>query len=219
MTTGAAGRAVKLAAVTATIGALAGFALSAWMGAAPVGRMLPWVLGRGLGIASYLALTALTSIGLWQRHPAAQRWRWPAPLVRMRAHAALAAATVVLILGHVIALVLDSFAGVGVLGAVVPGASGFKSLAVALGTVSLYLAVLVGATAALAGRLTGRIWRPIHATAVAVFGLAWAHGLLAGSDAPRLRLMYAVTGAVVALLVVTRRLVPIGSRALERRPT
>lgn len=219
MTTGAAGRAVKLAAVTATIGALAGFALSAWMGAAPVGRMLPWVLGRGLGIASYLALTALTSIGLWQRHPAAQRWRWPAPLVRMRAHASLAAATIVLILGHVIALVLDSFAGVGVLGAVVPGASGFKSLAVALGTVSLYLAVLVGATAALAGRLTGRIWRPIHATAVAVFGLAWAHGLLAGSDAPRLRLMYAVTGAVVALLVVTRRLVPIGSRALERRPT
>lgn len=219
MRTGAAGTAVKLAVGTATTGALAGFALSTWIGAAPVGRMLPWVLGRGLGIASYLALTALTALGLWQRHPAAQRWRWPAPVVRIRAHAALAAATIVLILGHVIALVLDSFAGVGALGAVVPGASGFRPFAVALGTVSLYLAVLVGVTAALAGRLTGRIWRPVHATAIAVFGLAWAHGLLAGSDAPRLRLMYAVTGGVVALLVVTRRLVPIGSRALERQPT
>ena len=179
--------------------------------------MLPWILGRGLGIAAYLSLTALTALGLWLRHPAAQRWHWPAPASRLKVHAVLAAATLALIIGHVIVLVIDPFAGVGVLGAVAPGASGFRPFAVALGTISVYLALLVGTTAALAGRLTGRAWRPIHRIAGVVFGLAWAHGLLAGSDTPKLRLMYAVTGAMVALLAVTRRLVPASDRVLERR--
>ncbi|HET7310674.1 MAG TPA: hypothetical protein VFJ17_05050 [Mycobacteriales bacterium] len=211
--------AARLAAVTAVAGGLAGFAMSSWVGAAPVGRMLPWILGRGLGIASYLSLAALTALGLWLRHPLAQRWRWPAPATRIRLHAVLAAATVVLVTGHVVALVLDSFAGVGVLGAVVPGASGFRPFAVALGTVSLYLAVLVGGSAALAGRLTGRFWRPIHGAASVVFALAWTHGLLAGSDALRLRWMYAVTGGLVVLLALTRRLVPTSAYVRESAAT
>lgn len=211
--------AVKLAALTAAVGGLAGFVMSSWVGAAPIGRMLPWILGRGLGIAAYLSLAALTALGLWLRHPMAQRWQWPAPTTRIRLHAVLAAATVSLVLGHVVALVLDAFAGVGALGAVVPGASGFRPFAVALGTVSLYLAVLVGGSAALAGRLTGRVWRPIHVVASFVFALAWAHGLLAGSDAARLRLMYAVTGGLVAFLAVTRRLVPTSVHVSESRAT
>lgn len=217
MSAGGLRTAGKLAAATATVGGLSGFAMASWIGAAPVGHMLPWILGRGLGIAAYLSLTALTALGLWLRHPASQRWHWPAPATRIRIHAVLAAATVVLVLGHVVALVLDSFAGVGLLGAVVPGASGFRPFAVALGTVSLYVAVLVGASAALAGRVVGRVWQPLHRVALAVFGLAWAHGLLAGSDASRLRLMYAVTGGVVALLAVTRRWMPSARRAVERR--
>ena len=199
--------AAKVAGVAAALGGLGGFAASAWMGAAPVGRMLPWVLGRGLGIAAYLSLTALTVLGLWLRHPWSQRWRRPSPTTRIRAHAVLASATIVLVIGHIVALVLDSFAGVGVAGALIPGRSGFRPFAVALGTVSIYLAVLVGGSAALAGRLAGRAWRPIHRVAGMVFALALAHVLLAGSDTPRLRLMYAVTGGVVMLLAVSRRLV------------
>ena len=207
----------KAAAVTAGLGLLAGFATASLLGAAPVGRMLPWILGRGLGIAAYLSLTALTALGLWLRHPMAQRWQWPRPATRVRVHAVLAAATIVLVLGHVVALVLDSFAGVGLRGAVLPGGSGYRPFAVGLGTVSLYLAALVAASAALAGHVTGRAWRPIHQVALGVFGLAWGHGLLAGSDAPRLRLMYAVTGAVIAVMALTRRLVPAASRPPRRR--
>jgi len=125
-----------------------------------VNGMLPWILGRGLGIAAYLSLTALTLLGLWLRHPLAQRWQWPLAVTRIRMHAVLAASTVVLILGHVVALVLDKFAGVGVLGAVAPGASGYRPLAVALGTVSVYLALLVGASAALAAARRKRPRRP-----------------------------------------------------------
>jgi predicted ferric reductase len=207
----------KPAAATAAVGLLAGFGAASWMGAAPVGRMLPWILGRGLGIAAFLSLTALTVLGLWLRHPLAQRWRWPTPTTRIRVHAALAALTLVLVIGHIVALVLDSFAGVGWAGAIVPGRSGFRPFAVGLGTASVYLALLVGATAALAGRFFGRMWRRVHGAALLVFGLAWAHGLLSGSDTPRLRLMYGVTGGVVALLAVTRRLMPAVRRPLAGR--
>ena len=212
-------RTIKLATVLASLGVLAGFATASWVGAAPTRHMWPWIFGRGLGIAAYLALTALTGLGLWLRHPAAQRWSWPAPATRIRAHAVLAAMTLILILGHIVALVLDSFAHVGWLGAIVPGTSGYRPIAIALGTVSVYLFVVVGASAALAGRLTGRLWRPVHRAAVVVFGLAWTHGLLAGSDAPRLRAMYAVTGGAIAVLEVTRRIVPAGGAVREWQPS
>ena len=34
-------------------------------------KMLPWILGRSLGVATYLSLTAMVVLGLWLRHP----WR------------------------------------------------------------------------------------------------------------------------------------------------
>jgi len=202
--------------VATAIGVLGGYAVAAWFGAAPVGRMSPWVVGRGLGIAAYLALTLPTCMGLWLRHP----WRLrragvrPAPMSRL--HAVLAALTSVLIAGHVVALVLDSYAGVGIAGAAVPGQPGYRPFAVALGTMSVYLGRLVGGTAALAGRLFGRAWRPIHRVAFAVFGLSWLHGLLAGSDSPRLRMMYVASGVLVLSLGATSRLVP--RVVVRRRP-
>ena len=178
-------------------------------------HMLPWILGRGLGIAAYLSLTVLTCLGLWLRHPWRSRTGAGAPAKLLRVHAVLAAATGMLIVGHIVALVLDRYAGVGVAGAVVPGQSGYRPFAVALGTLSIYAGVLVGGTAALAGRLFGRAWRPVHRLAFAVFGLAWLHGLLAGSDSLRLHLMYVATGASVVVLGASSRL---ASRvALTRR--
>lgn len=168
-------------------------------------QMLPWILGRGLGIAAYLTLTGLTCLGLWLRHPWRARSRAaPGPLLRV--HAVLAALTGMLLVGHIVALVLDKYAGVGVAGALVPGQSGYRPLAVAFGTIAIYGGLLVGGTAALAGRLFGRAWRPIHRLAFAVFGLTWLHGLLAGSDALRLRWMYVATGALVVVLGATSRL-------------
>jgi DMSO/TMAO reductase YedYZ heme-binding membrane subunit len=195
--------------IVLTLGALSvgvGYVLTRWAAGSVPARMLPWILGRGLGIAAYIALVVVTLLGLWLRHP----WRLRRPLLtpaaHLRLHAALAATTVVLVTGHIIALVLDRFAGVGLVGAFVPGQSGYRATAVGLGTVALYLGLLVGLSAALAGRLVGRAWLPIHRTAVVAFLLVWLHGVLAGSDTPSLRLLYAVTGGAVTALAITRRL-------------
>ncbi|HVC71527.1 MAG TPA: hypothetical protein VNC61_14830 [Acidimicrobiales bacterium] len=177
-------------------------------------RMLPWIVGRGLGLAGYLALTALVLLGTWFSHP----WRFRRsilhPAVQLRVHAVLAAGTLVLVAGHVLAMVVDRYAHVGFTGALVPGTSGYRPTAVALGTVALYLGLAAGASAALAGRfLIRHRWLAVHRFAAAVFALAWFHGVLAGSDTPALRAVYALTGLAVLFLTATR----LTARAPEAR--
>ena len=198
------GLGVGLPALLALGGLLVGWALAIGAGPALHNRMLPWILGRGLGLGAYLDLTLLVLLGLWFRHP--WRLRRPVlhPAVQIRAHALLAVACGALVLGHVLAMIADSYARVGWVGALLPGDSGYRTFAVALGTLSLYLGAVIGLSARLAGRLTGRLWLPVHRLALAAFALGWAHSVLTGSDVGALRPMFAVTGAAVALLAASR---------------
>jgi len=185
----------------------AGYALAVHGGSALLhDRMLPWILSRCLGLGAYIALFALVAVGIWFRHPWRVVRRTPGPEALLRAHAALAAATVVLLAGHIVAVCLDSYAGVGWAGAFVPWHSHYRPTAVAVGSLALYGIVLVAGTAALAGSIARRVWLPIHSISAVVFGLCLAHGLLAGSDSRVLWGMYAATGAVVLALQVTRML-------------
>ena len=167
-------------------------------------RMLPWILTRCLGIGAYLSLSALVAVGIWFRHPWRVSRRVPGPEALLRTHVALATATAVLLVGHIVAVCLDSFAGVGWTGAFVPWASSYRPTAVGVGTIALYGIVLVAGTAALAGSVARRIWLPIHSFSAVVFGLCAAHGLLAGSDSRDLWWMYAASAALVVALQVTR---------------
>ena len=121
-----------------------------------------------------------------------------------RAHLSLAAATVVLLAGHVAAVALDRYAGVGWRGALVPWGAQYRPTAVALGTLALDGIILVGATAALAGSIARRVWLPVHGISSVLFVLCLAHGLLAGSDSHVLWALYAGTGLAVAFLQVSR---------------
>ena len=120
-------------------------------------------------------------------------------------HAGSAAATLVLVVGHMVALALDTYAGVGWTGTFVPGESAYRPLAVGLGTIGLYVGVLTGGSVLLAGRLLGRHWLPVHRLASAAFVLVWCHGVLAGSDTVQLRALYLVTGVGLAALAISRR--------------
>jgi methionine sulfoxide reductase heme-binding subunit len=167
-------------------------------------KMLPWILGRGLGIACYLALTAMVVLGIWLRHPWRTRTWSPRLEALLRAHVTLAACTITLLAGHLTAIALDHYAGVGWIGTFVPWHATYRPTAVALGTLALYALVLIAATAALAGSIGRKIWFPIHTVSATVFGLTLVHGLLSGSDGHALRWMYVVTGAVVVAVQVSR---------------
>ncbi len=208
-----AGRAAGLlgAGLLAFTLALGAGYVAAW-GIAPTlhSRELPWVTARALGIAGYLSLTALVVVGIWMRHPWRSTGGWLHAETRLRAHAALAVATIALVAGHVASIVADRYAGVGWLGAIVPGLSHYRALAVGLGVVAFQLMLLTAATAGFAGRRGTRHWLGAHRLALFSFAATCAHGALAGTDTSALRLMYVSSGLLVAFLALTRSL---GARA------
>jgi len=167
-------------------------------------KMLPWILGRSLGVATYVALSAMVVLGLWLRHPWRERFRRPGPESILWAHVSLAACTIALLVGHLTSLALDRYAGVGWTGVFVPWGAQFKPTGVALGTLAFYLLLLVAGTAALAGSIGRAAWFPIHTASVVVFCMCLVHGVLAGSDSVALRWLYVASGAVVLVLQFTR---------------
>lgn len=167
-------------------------------------RYFPWVTGRALGIAAYLALSALVMLGVWIRHPWRLRRRVMHAETRLRVHATLATVTVALVTGHLVSLASDKYAGVGWVGAFVPFRAQYRPTAVALGVIAMLFMVLLVATARSAGRVGARHWLAYHRLAGVNFVLVWFHGVMAGTDTAALRLLYVVSGGLVVFLTLTR---------------
>ncbi|HET9518569.1 MAG TPA: hypothetical protein VFO77_12675 [Actinoplanes sp.] len=184
-------------------------ATAAWLVARAVtavagDRNAPWILGRASGIAGYLLLVALAGTGLVLSHPWTARWRRPGPIARLRLHAGLAVFTFAFLALHVVVLATDRYAKVGWWGALLPMASEYRPAAVTLGVVGAWCGLLTGLTAALAGRLAGRFWWPLHRLALGCLVLVWLHSVLAGSDTSALRWMYLGSAVALALLAFSR---------------
>ena len=105
---------------------------------------------------------------------------------------------------HVVSMAVDRFANVGIVGALVPGMSQYRSVPVALGTLALYALLVTGATARFTKILPAGWWLKLHRFGIVVLALAWAHGLLAGTDSPALVGVYVGTFLVVLLAAVYR---------------
>ena len=191
----------------------AGIAVSTGVSAWLIGRSVvavsgdrngPWILGRAAGVTSYVLLMLLVGLGLVLSHPWRTRFARPSAATRIRLHVSLAVFTLVFVVLHIVVLAADSYAGVGVKGALVPMAATYRPLPVTLGVLGVYAGLLAGVTAALAGRIAARVWWPIHKVAAVSFVLVWAHGLLAGSDTRPLLGLYLVTGGAVLVLAISR---------------
>ncbi|MDP4906046.1 MAG: hypothetical protein NWR17_02120 [Candidatus Nanopelagicales bacterium] len=194
--------AVSLAA--GITGALLGIAWSAMTGV----DMGMWVLARASGLVAYLLLTAVTVLGLILARPPRTGARLLAIAQRLRLHVLLAIFALVFIIVHAVVLAIDPWAEVGWAGVLLPFGSTYRPLAVTLGLLATWSALISGATASLAGRGLGRLWLPLHRVAAAGWLLAWLHGVLAGSDTGAWLWMYAVTGVLVLVLAVRRMTAP-----------
>jgi hypothetical protein len=173
------------------------------------------LFARAAGITSYLLLVALVMTGLTLSRPrrgAAVRRNTAA---RIRAHVSLAAFTGVFTVLHVVMWATDDDGGVGWRGVLLPMGSSYRPLPVSFGVLGLYSGLAAGLTAALAGRLSVRVWWPIHKVAVVSLLLVWAHAL-GGIDAPALIGLYVVTGLAVIGLGTRRHAVPHVRRDVAR---
>lgn len=164
----------------------------------------PWSTARALGVVAYLALTLDVLVGLGLTTRAGDRW--PGRAAGVDIHAWLSPLALGLTAAHAVALLADAYIGFDLVDLVVPFASSYRPVAVGVGVLAAYAALLVHGSFALRGRLGTAWWRRLHALAFVAYVLATAHGLAAGTDAraPWARALYLVATTAVAVLVVRR---------------
>lgn len=164
----------------------------------------PWLLTRAAGITAFVALALDVTLGLlvstrtagalFAKGAAVEVHRWLSPL-------ALA-----LVLAHVLLLLVDGYIRFDAIDVLVPLVSSYRPVAVGIGVLAAYIALVVHASFSLRKRLGARTWRRLHYLSfVALIGAA-LHGVLAGSDSgvTWVRVLYAIPLVLVSVLASVR---------------
>jgi len=157
-----------------------------------------WYLTRGTGVVTLLLLTVSVVLGI----VTSVRWaspRWPRFVVEWT-HRNVSLVVLVFLAIHVATAVIDSFAPLRWVDAVVPLSSAYRPLWVGFGAVTLDLLLAVTVTSLVRVRLGFRTWRVVHWAAYACWPSAVLHGLGTGSDT-RQGWMLVVVGTALAVVV------------------
>jgi predicted ferric reductase len=165
---------------------------------AAAGPSTYWYLTRSTGAVALLLLSVALALGVLD----VQRWstpRWPRFIVDS-IHRNVALLALVFLVLHILTSVLDSFAPIGLIDAVVPFVGAYRPLWLGLGAVSFDLIVAVIVTSLLRARMGYASWRAIHWLTYASWPIALLHGFGTGSDASKAWLQ--VLSAVCLLMVL-----------------
>jgi len=173
-----------------------------------------WYLTRGTGAVSLLLLTAVTVLGILN----AVRWspRGTPRFVLQRVHRNVSLLSVVFIVIHIATAVVDGFAPIRWIDAVVPFRSAYRPLWLGLGAVAFDVMLAVIVTSLIRARLGYRVWRAVHWSAYGLWAIAVFHGLGIGSDAKELWMLALVVCSVGAVAVAAVWRIAVG-RAGPRR--
>lgn len=167
-----------------------------------------WYLSRATGLVAWALAVASILLGLALATRALGK-QVKAPWM-LSLHRWTGGLTVLFTLGHVGAIVGDSWVHFGTADVLVPFATDWKPAPVAGGIVAMWMLVAIQLSSLLMKRLPKRIWHGIHLTSYLAAILATAHGLTAGTDTHDSAFAWATVGAVALMcfFAVYRRLAP-----------
>jgi DMSO/TMAO reductase YedYZ heme-binding membrane subunit len=155
-----------------------------------------WIAARAAGFMSLLLLTFQVVVGLVLSHPTNKStWKLSKRLFPWHENAWVF--TIAFGAVHVVAILVDRFANVGIIGTFVPGLSEYRTWPVALGTMAMYALLVTGLTARVTRLLPSGWWLKLHRLSLGVLALAWAHGILSGTDTPAAGVIYGGTFSAV----------------------
>ena len=163
-----------------------------------------WSINRAAGIAALELSSATIVVGLMQ---SGRRMKLKLPAVERHAlHEALSIAVLVVIAIHGLAFALDPFFHSGIVGALVPFASPYRPLSVAVGQVAGYGIVALSLSFYLRRRIGTQRWRVAHRFIAVFWGLGVLHTLLTGSEVGRSWFLLAtIPPVLVALFLLLQR--------------
>jgi hypothetical protein len=178
-----------------------------------IDHTLSWEVARVGGLVAYLLTTGSVLLGLLlslKTHSA----RWPR-FITNELHRHVTALSLVFIGLHTAAVWLDPFTAFTPAEVLVPMATHYRPLWIALGIVAAYLAAAIWLSEYVRGWIGYPWWHRLHLLAFAVFLLATVHGLASGSDSSRwwALAMYGGSAGAVTILALVR-----ASRGPSRRP-
>ena len=167
------------------------------MAAVTVGPSAMWYLTRASGAVALVLLTASVVIGV-------------AAIARMRApgvprfiidgiHRTASLLAVAFLVVHILTAVLDSFASISLLDAVIPFIGSYRPLWLGLGAVAFDLLLAVAITSLMRARMGHSAWRGIHWLAYAAWPIAVVHGFGTGSDVQQTWLVGITAACVVTV--------------------
>lgn len=146
---------------------------------AAAGLPMLWLVSRASGLALLVLLSVVMVLGTVTRTGAAGR-RMPG-FAWEELHRTLALFCVAFLVLHVGTAILDPFVKIGWAATVLPFTSGYRPLAIGLGTLAVDLGGAVLLTSLARRRLGYRAWRVVHWLAILAWPAAFAHALLAGA--------------------------------------
>lgn len=141
-----------------------------------------WYATRSTGVVAFVLLTLTFAFGLAATKRGLASRFWPR-FATQQLHRNLSLIALVFLLVHIVTTLADTYVKIGWWSWIVPGASGYRTFWVALGTLAFDLIVVIIATSLLRDRMGARTWRVIHFSAYAAWPLAFLHFLKTGTDA------------------------------------
>jgi methionine sulfoxide reductase heme-binding subunit len=163
-----------------------------------------WYAARASGVAAYVVLSIVVSLGLTLGGKAQSR-RWPRFSVEeIHRFGGLLVGSLIGV--HVLAIAADSFLPFSLTQLLVPFTSTYRPIWTGLGIAAAELLVALAITNHYRRRMPYRLWRKAHYLNFAVWGFASLHGLMSGTDrgAPWLAILYGVSVAAVLMLLLWR---------------
>ncbi len=163
-----------------------------------------WYVTRAAGIISYLLLWLSTVWGLAVTNkildPVLHR------AFTYDFHQFLSLLAIGFVILHIVVLLADKYLPFSVAQILVPFAAPYRPVWVGLGTIGLYLTLLVSITFYIRKWIGQKTFRMIHLLSYLAFIGAALHGLFAGTDSPlpAVQIMYFVTALSVVFLTVYR---------------
>jgi sulfoxide reductase heme-binding subunit YedZ len=160
-----------------------------------------WVLARVSGLSAYaaLAIALLTGVAL---RTAVLDWLGSNRVIRS-VHEFTTVLWIPLAALHVLTLLLDATARIGIVDVFLPFHTGYGTLAIGLGSLSLDILVAVTVAAYLKRRMRNDVWLWVHRLAYAAFALIFLHAVLSGTDFSDPAVSAITWGTAAGLLTLT----------------
>jgi Ferric reductase like transmembrane component len=182
--------------------------------AATSGPNALWYLTRATGAVTLLLLTVSLVIGI-ANVGRVQRPGWPRFVIE-GVHRNVSLLAVVVLVVHIVTTLLDPFAGIGVIDALIPFTGSYRPLWLGFGALASDLMIAIAVTSVVRRRLGHAVWRATHWLAYLCWPVAVLHTVGTGSDVKQIWLLALTAACVIAVVVSVWARIGLGWPAQRR---